>query len=253
SADSRLPSRAFVYDMRKYVEETKWGPWLSGEDGSINWMHLWHLIDVLRHNAHERASDDIPNTSIEYLRAHSAPKSEDEPENQWNDWAGVQGIWLRAVSFMDYRDLHAYNFSSTSNGAYSTAIFENANFAEAFRLIKSYFTITKMDEVGPPGYPHRPTIYFVGDTALPNHPTDLGTHRITKGSVCMTKSVGGHSWASEGVQLGNVQSRAGVVGVWSSADHEDGDPAGKETALYQKIWLVLNSTTGPFWLWKSSE
>jgi hypothetical protein len=109
SADTRLPSRAFTYDMRNYVEETKWGPWLSTKAGSVNWIHLWHLIDVLRHNAHERVNDNIPNTSVEHLRAYSVPKLDEEPDHQWDDWAGVQGTWLRAVSFMDYRDLHAYN------------------------------------------------------------------------------------------------------------------------------------------------
>ncbi|CCA66842.1 hypothetical protein PIIN_00604 [Serendipita indica DSM 11827] len=260
SASSRLPSRAYVYNMRNYNERNKWGPWLPFKDGSkdgeINYIHLWHIIDVLRHNAHERNNCDLPIDGIGGLRALSMPKQdlhvekeEDTAKTKYNDWAGVEGVWMRTVSFMDYRDLHAYNWSNFDTeggeGQLSTAVFEHENFAEAFRVIRAYFTVVRVEETGPPGYPHRPTIHFVGDTAIPNYPHDVSMHRITEGTVSMTEAgqvrwsfntrVGGHEWSSEGVQLGRVQSRAGVVGIWSSADHEEHDPA------------------GPFWLWKCGE
>ncbi|KIM26014.1 hypothetical protein M408DRAFT_198453 [Serendipita vermifera MAFF 305830] len=247
SRSTRLASRAYAYDLRHYTESNQWGPWLPGSHGAVNWIHVWHLLDVLRHNAHERGCTDLPSRGIGKLRAHSAPKQilEDAPANEWNDWAGVQGVWLRAVSFMDYRDLHAYNFSGNTrpDGSYSTSIFQDIQFAEAFRLIKAYFTVVKVDKAGLPAYPNRPTIHFIGDLGPA---ADAESHHIiTKGTVSMTKHghvrwsfctrVGGHQWASEGVQLGGVQSQAGVIGVWSSAVHEATDPA------------------GPFWLWKSDE
>jgi len=189
STKSRLRSRAYTYDLRNYTESTQWGPWLPGSHGAVNWIHLWHLMDVLRHNAHERGCTDLPGKGIGALRAYSMPKVpiEDLPQNDWNDWAGVQGVWLRAVSFMDYRDLHSFNFSGTnSDGSYSTNIFRDPQFAEAFRLIKAYFTVIKVEEKGPPAYPHRPTIHFVGDAGMPYQ--DIGAHHhITKGTVSMTK------------------------------------------------------------------
>jgi len=46
----------------------------------------------------------------------------------------------------------------------------------------------------------------------------------------------GHTqWSSEGIQLGCVGSAAGVIGSWTAAMHDHGDPV------------------GPFWLWKVSD
>lgn len=119
SRSTRLASRAYTYDLRNYTESNQWGPWLPGSHGAINWIHVWHLLDVLRHNAHERGCLDMPSRGIGKLRAYSMPKvpPEDSPTNDWNDWAGVQGVWIRAVSFMDYRDLHAYNVCMNSSNA----------------------------------------------------------------------------------------------------------------------------------------
>ncbi|KAG8780497.1 hypothetical protein FRC15_009533 [Serendipita sp. 397] len=286
----RLDSRAYTYNLSNYKEENHYGPWLPSSSGeeqeedAVNYIHLWHLINVIRYNSYERNSFELPTIGIDGWRAFSAPRAhlireppteeEEEKEESWNDWAGVQGVWCRAISFMDYRDLHSYNFTNRNeDGTRKTTIFEQVQFAEAFRLIKAYFTVTKVEETGPAHHPDRPRIHFVGDTALFSHPghahamsvlngggngngvgggtgvlasdTSISIHRITKGTVSMTPAgairwsfstrVGGHEWASEGTQIGQVQSRAGVVGVWTSAEHEDGDPA------------------GPFWMWKVGE
>jgi hypothetical protein len=107
----RLRSRAYTYDMRNYTQNNHWGPWKPNSKGDINWEHLWHLINVIRHNAFQRAHAGLPCVGLENLRAHGIPKSLDDPVIEWNDWAGVQGLWLRAISFMDYRDLQDYNVS----------------------------------------------------------------------------------------------------------------------------------------------
>lgn len=113
SALSRLASRAFVYDMRNHNEDTRWGPWL--EDGvSIDWRMVWHLINVIRHNSHERNNLEFPIMEVKHLRAGSMPEPLNPKERPWNDWAGVEGTWTRCISFMDYHDLHAYNVSQIS-------------------------------------------------------------------------------------------------------------------------------------------
>lgn len=109
TASCRLRSRAYTYDMRNYKPETWWGPWMPNGRGEVNWEHLWHLINVVRHNAVQRGNSDIPLLGFDGLRAYSVPKPLEDPEIKMNDWAGVQGVWMRAVSFMDYRDLHEYN------------------------------------------------------------------------------------------------------------------------------------------------
>ncbi|KAG8820198.1 hypothetical protein FRC17_010230 [Serendipita sp. 399] len=285
TSNSRLQSRAYTYNLSNYREDNHWGPWLPSssapmeENGhgdedefAVNHVHLWHLINVLRYNAYEGNDFDLPTIGIDGWRAFSALKTRPvkggeegggEEVREWNDWAGIQGVWCRAISFMDYRDLHSYNVSSRNgDGSLRTTVFEQLQFAEAFRLIRAYFTVTHVEEEGPWHHPHRPTIHFVGDTALFTHPAHLlhtnsnglhhllntgaaSIHRITKGTVSMTPAgavrwnfstrVGGHEWESEGTQIGQVQSRAGVVGVWTSAEHEDGDPA------------------GPFWMWKLGD
>ncbi|KAH9176997.1 hypothetical protein EDB89DRAFT_1937563 [Lactarius sanguifluus] len=71
-------------------------------------------------------------------------------------------------------------------------------------------------------------------------------NRVVRGTVCVMKdgnirwsfvSIFKHhdQWSSEGVQIGGVCSAAGVVGAWSGAHHEQGDPS------------------GPFWLFKAGH
>ncbi|KAG8767457.1 hypothetical protein FRC16_007357, partial [Serendipita sp. 398] len=121
----RLDSRAYTYNLSNYKEENHYGPWLPSSSGeeqeedAVNYIHLWHLINVIRYNSYERNSFELPTIGIDGWRAFSAPRAhlireppteeEEEKEESWNDWAGVQGVWCRAISFMDYRDLHSYN------------------------------------------------------------------------------------------------------------------------------------------------
>lgn len=108
---TRLASRAFTYDLRHYMEEYAWGPWID-QGITIDWIHVWHLVDVVRHNAHERRNIEFPIPRLTHLRPHSCEVTEDRAgERGLNDWAGVEGVWARTVCFMDYRDLQAYNVS----------------------------------------------------------------------------------------------------------------------------------------------
>ncbi len=63
-------------------------------------------------------------------------------------------------------------------------------------------------------------------------------------------------WSSDGVQIGGRGSAMGVIGMWTSAEHELADPLG---ALRLRISLCLPNLTpfrfvccclGPFWCWK---
>lgn len=120
SLPSRLPSRAFLYDLANYTEESVYGPWLPDGTVRVNWQHVWHAIDVIRHNIQERSGWNIaPAHKFTNLRANSAytddrplPETEDGVKKM-NDWAGVSGLYTRAICFMDYRDLYAYNVSET--------------------------------------------------------------------------------------------------------------------------------------------
>lgn len=119
SLPSRLPSRAFLYDLANYTEQSGYGPWLPDGTMRVNWQHLWYGINVIRHNIQERSSWNIsPGHKFADFRANSAytgdrPSLEGEKVPKVNDWAGVSGFYTRAICFMDYRDLYAYNVSVT--------------------------------------------------------------------------------------------------------------------------------------------
>lgn len=49
-------------------------------------------------------------------------------------------------------------------------------------------------------------------------------------------------WQSEGVQLGGVGSATGVLGMWTSAEHEHMDPLG-EITLFRRISFTLSALT----------
>lgn len=116
----RLVSRAFLYDLANYTEESGYGPWLSDGTKRVNWQHLWHAINIVRYNIQERSAwNPAPGNKFTYFRANSTYTGDaPAPENdlkvpKMNDWAGVSGFYTRAICFMDYRDLYAYNVSDT--------------------------------------------------------------------------------------------------------------------------------------------
>ncbi|KZO92901.1 hypothetical protein CALVIDRAFT_540580 [Calocera viscosa TUFC12733] len=100
--------------------------------------------------------------------------------------------------------------------------------------------ITSSDRLPSARSRKHPTIYFSGTST--GHTTDPPVTRLRgrvdmgeDGSVLwrMTSRFSGHSWVSEGVQIGGVQSQTGVLATWSELEHEDHGPA------------------GPSWIWKS--
>ncbi|KAH8120484.1 hypothetical protein DFH11DRAFT_66104 [Phellopilus nigrolimitatus] len=265
--ETRNASRRFVYDMRNYARENLWGPFLPDKSGHVNWKHVQSIITIIHCNLSDLGdlwSNTRPPTSYDAIRAYSAPGAH---QRDPRDWAGVGGTWRRFVCFMDYRDLFSYNFSRR---AYNSTFFDDDEFQEATRLIELSLRVTKVVEVASPSgssnaspksspttsaptsgplassvtpeaLQPRPVIHFAGTSRGGN-----GNESRVRGSVRMTPDgrirwrfasiYDGHSqWSSEGVQIGNVCSAAGVVGTWTGANHEDGDPA------------------GPFWLWKVED
>ncbi|KAI5123736.1 hypothetical protein M0805_000329 [Coniferiporia weirii] len=257
---SRSIARAFVYDMRNYSRDNSWGPFMPDKSGHVNWKHVESIITVIRCNLLDLRRlwlDTRPPSSLNATRAYSAPGSY---ERDPRDWAGVEGSWRRYVCFMDYRDLFSMfrHPSQFSSGAYNPDFFDDTEFQEATRLIELTLRITKVARVvspPPSSTPspicssttsptlpssafvsastslvpeQRPKIYFVGTSRGGN-----GNEAKVRGSVSMTPDgyirwrfasiYDGHSqWSSEGIQIGNVCSAAGVVGTWTGAHHEEG-------------------------------
>ncbi|KAF7306596.1 F-box domain-containing protein [Mycena indigotica] len=242
----RTQSRCFIYDLRNYHEANSWGPYLGDK---INWTHLNYVVNVIVTNLREQPALNlpIPPHGLAATRAYSAPGSR-SPE----DWAGVEGTWHRYVSFMDYRDLFAFNFGGILANHRDPAFFDNLHFREATRLIELTLHLIPREEMrikfstnDPPvaTHPDYPTLYFSGTSRgismLHLQPTVQGLVYMDLDGIPRWKFTSMQSstpqWSSEGVQLGKPGSQMGLAGVWSAFGHDRDDPA------------------GPFWAWKVSS
>ncbi|KAH9945608.1 hypothetical protein B0H21DRAFT_428535 [Amylocystis lapponica] len=261
TADLRRASRVYVYDLRRYTEETLWGPYRRGDKGiEVNWEHVEHIVNVVGMKLRELPLLALrlygqPTAGLASTRAYSAPLAY---ERKPYDWAGISGTWRRFVCFMDYRDLFAFNFSLTNNGPRDPSFFDD-EYQEAIRPVELHLEVVEPtaseSSMAPTVYPplhvrgfsrgsHNSdaavegTVSVLADGGVrwnfvgySSHPS--GIHRYLHGPQ-VTKYDGLTQWSAEGIQLGNICSAVGVTGIWTSAFHEDADPA------------------GPFWMWKVS-
>ena len=111
----RFKARTFVYDMRNYHRSSLYGPFMQrdsqNEPLQINYVHLRYLMNVLLNNLRDSHSDDANvwmKRGFENTRPMTAPPSPVD-----GDWAGVQGDWLRFVSWVGYEELEEYNVRHT--------------------------------------------------------------------------------------------------------------------------------------------
>jgi hypothetical protein len=98
-------ARYFVYNLSKYSAKSNWGVFcLSGSEGGVpiftaNWEHIKHcMVIILRHGE----GVDLPPFGFRNAIAYTAP---DSRLRAGDDWAGVEGVWLRDVCFLDYSTL----------------------------------------------------------------------------------------------------------------------------------------------------
>jgi hypothetical protein len=84
--NKRNESRCFVYDLRNYTSETRWGPFTP--DNRVNWVHVEHLMNVVWMNLCEYPLRSLlrPKIGASAVRPHSATGN-----YLTDDWAGVEG------------------------------------------------------------------------------------------------------------------------------------------------------------------
>ncbi|KAJ7456595.1 hypothetical protein FB451DRAFT_1048210, partial [Mycena latifolia] len=152
------------------------------------------------------------------------------------DWAGVEGEWRRVVCWLDYRDLLSFGIDDLQ---------------ETIRIFPMTLHVERYSPPPrpPPGAdPHAliwrlPVIHVVGESRGTD--TDENSGRVIEGTVrmigdgavrwSMTSSEAAGSdpeWVTESVQVGDIGSAAGIIGLWTGADHSSTDPL------------------GPCWAWK---
>ncbi|KAI0317999.1 hypothetical protein OF83DRAFT_1171490 [Amylostereum chailletii] len=243
--DQRRASRAFIYDLRNNTKECQWGPFLEGGE-EADWLTIQAAITVVTMNLRDFAPQ-WPTVlqpaslvqGLEATRPYSAPL---DPSRLPNDWAGVEGGWMRVVCFCDYRDLIRFNSSHHNPGFFTD------DFEEASRLLRMSLHVESVEDdpevLAMLPDPTHPPIKFTGTmggfSAFEKSDRGLrGSVRVVADGNVRWSFVSIYDnedqWSSEGVQIGGPGSAAGVVGTWTGANHVDGDP------------------TGPFWMFKTSD
>ncbi|KAJ3490148.1 hypothetical protein NLI96_g1618 [Meripilus lineatus] len=243
----RAEARCFVYDLGNYSKETRWGPFLNKKGNlEINWEHVEKIVHVIVFNMRDMIPDWqklCPKVGLEMTRAHTAPVN---PERDPKDWAGIGGLWRRYISFMDYRELFAFNYS---RGARRQSFFDEHHTCEAIRVIDMHLAVIENDM--PPStvdHPDFPRLQFKGTASAggaasldaPQAHVEGFVHRLKNGVTRWhfhTHYHGQPQWSAEAVQLGGLCSAAGVVGIWSGVAHQPGDPAGPFT-----MWKLDDGT-----------
>ncbi|KAH9851741.1 hypothetical protein C2E23DRAFT_828981 [Lenzites betulinus] len=237
--EKRTTSRMFVYAMRNYKYDNDFGPFMMDGSGRVNWVHLRAIHHVMSLHI-------VPTTeeaaAAEYsLFPMSMPWTQSILKNWINldedpDWAGVTGRWQCSFCFVDHRELLVFNnFNSSDNVPLRNEVFEDPNFDEVFRSI--YVELRVLGTEADPDHPGRPRINFGG--SLDGHAIFVGSVRLTPDNQIRWHFTSGEQgnaiWSSEGVQIGSIRSKYGILGAWTTVLHDRHDPV------------------GPFWLWKVGD
>ena len=102
----RRMSRAYSYDLRHYVKEEDYGPFTHGCE-RVNWTHVNAMITVMTTNLRDFGvhwpKEFKPQAIVQGLEACRPFSAPGLLKRTPRDWAGVEGQWMRIVSFCDYR------------------------------------------------------------------------------------------------------------------------------------------------------
>ncbi|THU84770.1 hypothetical protein K435DRAFT_783647, partial [Dendrothele bispora CBS 962.96] len=201
------------------------------------------------------------------LSAQNPSLNEDDNVDGW-DWAGVEGKWTRAVTWMDYRDLLEHSLRNIPPLASHDKL--NHHIDDTRRVFHMNLRIKGYSRAVPPTNTSKstcgastssnepdpleglepleklvyalPIIHVEGDYRSSDGGNTFGdTHldsRRINGTVRMigdgavwwdlvtSFESGEREWVMAGVQIGEIGSALGVVGLWTGAEHERGDPIG---------------------------
>ncbi|KAF8074001.1 hypothetical protein FPV67DRAFT_1577079 [Lyophyllum atratum] len=225
---SRVESRAFVYDMRKYRWESHYGPLDSLR--CVNWVHVQALHHVLSMHLVDLKEDDnfdfaIFPMSIPFTQP-VIPAGVDLDKEE--DWAGVTGIWRVSFCFCDHSVLLRYNGSHVDDdGNLDSSIFAEPDFGEVFRSLDVNLRVLKTTP--DPSHPNRPVIHFTGEMPESNSRM-TGEVKMTPDDQVLWNFVSGEVgeavWSSVGIHIGGPRALYGVLGTWTTVFHESDDPVG---------------------------
>ncbi|KAK3306592.1 uncharacterized protein B0T15DRAFT_412957 [Chaetomium strumarium] len=257
-----------VYDLREYTLSSKWGPFMEvvgtvdadGRPGGlrVDWEKVEAILLVLGTNIRSKGLERFPifwhlwgrpfagvwgKSYIPWSRDKEQSKEKEMRELDRQDPFGINGSWLRVVSFLDYSDFFSFNFPIVDR-APNNLPRAPLDASQATRLILMRIRVTKIEPAGALDHPDYPVVHFDGFSRSldgswdENADSDLrGTVRMTPEGEVRWTSVsifdGEERWKSEGVQLGGIRSARGVVGNWFDKDYNPQGPCGP--TAYWKI------------------
>jgi len=162
-------ARSAVYDLRKYTDNTLWGPFQNDGSHMVDWERMEAIMIVIGFNLNRfthRSDGRFPSvwkdpwngaTPNSYHALEPKEQEKDVVEEQVmrtrelqlaldaQDPYGVSGTWMRIVCFLDYNDLYAFNFSEQIP---DDQLREPIDYDEAIRLIRLKLHVTHIE---PPG------------------------------------------------------------------------------------------------------
>ncbi|CAL1712181.1 unnamed protein product [Somion occarium] len=234
----RTEARGQVYAMRNYKPLNFYGPFLKDGSARVDWemmshIHLVMSIHVVPPIIYDGFRYIIYPMCLPYCQSE-IPRGIDLDKEV--DWAGITGTWKCSFCFIDHRELLVFNnYNLSDQIRLDTSLFDDPNFIEIFRTINVKFHVK--DSEPDPNHPTRPKLHFDGE--IEGHAHMFGWVAITPDDNLRwhfeSGEPGNPVWSSEGVQVGGVRSLYGVLGVWTSVEHDINDPV------------------GPFWLRKVLE
>ncbi|CAI6332056.1 unnamed protein product [Periconia digitata] len=261
-------ARARVYDLRKYTDQTRWGPFLADGSLRVDWEMIEVIMIVIGYNSsmscrrfmtryrlpwsepfegviHDPTKKQLP---LKQPPSLGIPKTLDFPLRYYDPY-GVSGVWSRIVCFLDYSDLYTFNFSDEAMLLPLSEPRAPLTTEEAIRHILMCLRVDSIDEPGPDDHPSYPVVNFSGTSYAMDASWDPHASSKIRGSARMTKhgdvrwgtiSVfhGEERWASDGIQVGGIGSSRGVIGTWFDKDFDLHGPAGP-TGMYFAILMSL--------------
>ncbi|KAI4163210.1 MAG: hypothetical protein LQ342_003143 [Letrouitia transgressa] len=236
-------ARANVYDLRRYVDANCWGPFQSGGSQKVDWERVEAIMILLSHNMaafakKHVAHSDILNKTWNHVFAGLSPQPPSRltlsPEAL--DPYDITGTWMRIVCFLDFRDLWEFNFTRAPTplpNRHRPPI----RTEEAIRFIIMNIHVIRLSPPGDKDGKALPVAHFQGTAKLVRPLGDGNDDSRLRGMVRLTPEGevrwtswsifnGEERWRSEGVQVGGIGSRRGVIGTWFDKDFNEEGPAG---------------------------
>jgi hypothetical protein len=189
-------ARAVVYDLRRYTDESMWGPFKGDGSKNVDWEKLEAIMVVLGYNMRlfnrraphvfepvwQKPFDRVgPYTYVSapprgLLRESSPPGDLDI-----RDPYGITGEWMRVVCFLDYHDLFAFNFLHSVPADQPR---DPINTREAIRIIRLKLRVSAIEPPGPDDGQDYPVVSFTGTSWSLHASWDANANSQIRGNVC---------------------------------------------------------------------